>query len=129
MPGVITQSVRPGHPALDIACAPGTPVRAAHDGSGRSEQSYTHGTTFVLNGPGGLQTSYSHLQSANPGGTYSRGDVIGYCGNTGAWSTGPHLHFETNQPQLLTSLSDSVPSDGKPTGPIGGSIEAVNARR
>ena len=62
MPGVITQGVRPGHPAIDIACIPGTPVRAAHDGQGSQERSLTHGITFVLNGSGGLRTSYSHLE-------------------------------------------------------------------
>ena len=51
MPGVVTQGVRPGHPAIDIACAPGTPVRAAHDGKARVERSYTHGITLVLMGP------------------------------------------------------------------------------
>ena len=65
MPGVITQGVRPGHPAIDIACIPGTPVRAAHDGQGRQERSLTHGITFVLHGADGLRTSYSHLEKAS----------------------------------------------------------------
>ena len=94
MPGVITQGVRPGHPAIDIACVPGTPVRAAHDGQGSQERSLTHGITFVLNGSGGLRTSYSHLEKASASGSFRRGDVIGSCGNTGIWSSGPHLHFE-----------------------------------
>ena len=111
MPGVVTQGVRPGHPALDIACTPGTPVRAAHDGQGRSQRSHTHGITFVLAGADGLETSYSHLQAASPGGRYQRGDVIGHCGNTGIWSSGPHLHFETNRPQLLGSLINGDPSN------------------
>ena len=112
MPGVITQGVRPGHPAIDIACIPGTAVRAAHDGQGSSNRSYTHGITVVLQGPDGLQTSYSHLQSASPAGRFSRGDVIGSCGSTGIWSSGPHLHFESNRPELLGSLvrEDPIPS-------------------
>jgi peptidoglycan LD-endopeptidase LytH len=109
MPGVITQGVRPGHPAIDIACVPGTPVRAAHDGQGSQERSLTHGITFVLNGSGGLRTSYSHLENASPSGSYRRGDVIGSCGNSGIWSSGPHLHFESNQPELLGSLVQDEP--------------------
>jgi murein DD-endopeptidase MepM/ murein hydrolase activator NlpD len=105
MPGVITQGVREGHPAIDIACITGTPVRAAHDGEGRVRRSRTHGTTFELRGSDGLETSYSHLHTAMPAGSYKRGDQIGTCGNTGIWSSGPHLHFETNRPQLLGSLS------------------------
>lgn len=140
MPGVITQGVRANHPAIDIACTPGTPVRAAHDGNGRSERSYTHGITFVLQGADGLQTSYSHLQSAAPRGTYRRGAVIGHCGNTGSWSSGPHLHFASNRPNLLGSLlrddnpalavSSSSPAMAAqpPTArPIGGSPTALKA--
>ncbi|MEB3284822.1 MAG: M23 family metallopeptidase [Candidatus Sericytochromatia bacterium] len=106
MPGVITQGVRPGHPALDIACRVGTPVKAAHDGQGRSRRSHTHGITFELRGPDGLETSYSHLHSAKPGGPYKRGQQIGECGNTGSWTTGPHLHFESNRPELLNHLDN-----------------------
>ncbi len=107
MPGVITQGVRPGHPALDIACMVGTPVKAAHDGKGGPQYSHTHGNVFGLRGSDGLETRYAHLDSTKPGGTYKRGEVIGACGNTGAWTTGPHLHFESNRPELLNRLADS----------------------
>jgi peptidoglycan LD-endopeptidase LytH len=110
MAGVITQGVRPEHPALDIACAPGTPVRAAHDGSSSEQSSYTHGITVVLVGSDGLETRYSHLQQALAHGPVNRGDVIGLCGNTGIWSNGPHLHFESNRPELLGNLLQEEPS-------------------
>lgn len=109
MPGVITQGVRPGHPAIDIACAVGAEVRAAHDGQAEVEQSYTHGTTVVLAGSDGLITRYSHLSSAMPAGAFRRGDLIGHCGNTGIWSSGPHLHFESNRPELLSDLALEEP--------------------
>ena len=113
MPGVITQGVRVGHPAIDIACIPGAPVRAAHDGQGHVERSTTHGITFVLNGADGLQTRYSHLQAAVPAGPYQQGARIGSCGNTGIWSSGPHLHFESNRTELLGSLlNDVTPANG-----------------
>ena len=122
MPGVITQGVRPGHPAIDIACATGTPVRAAHDGQARVETSYTHGITVVLNGSDGLTTSYSHLQRAAASGIVRQGELIGHCGNTGIWSSGPHLHFESNRPELLSNLLREIPVDAMPQaiGPIGG---------
>lgn len=128
MAGVVTQGVHPGHPAIDIACSVGTPVRAAHDGQARVEQSYTHGITVVLQGSGNLSTSYSHLSSALPAGSVRRGDVIGACGSTGVWSTGPHLHFESNQPELLSSLATenpTAPAGNRLLGAIGGSIEAL----
>jgi murein DD-endopeptidase MepM/ murein hydrolase activator NlpD len=128
MPGVITQGVREGHPAIDIACIPGTPVRAAHDGKGRVHRSHTHGITFELLGPDGLETSYSHLNTAMPAGFYARGEQIGTCGNTGIWSSGPHLHFETNRPSLLGSLVESdTPSMAANGIPLasGGSAAAI----
>lgn len=125
MPGVTTQGVRAGHPAIDIACAVGTPVRAAHDGLGSVHRSYTHGITVVLRGPDGLETRYSHLQAAQPAGTYHRGDVIGHCGNTGIWSSGPHLHFESNRPELLGSLERGDAIASPRPGAIGGSPEAL----
>ncbi|MGC6482328.1 MAG: M23 family metallopeptidase [Synechococcus sp.] len=132
MAGVVTQDVRPGHPAIDIACTVGTPVHAAHDGIGRVERSYTHGITFVLAGEDGLQTSYSHLNSAQAAGRYSRGDLIGTCGNTGIWTSGPHLHFESNRPELLSNLaSPTIPSKvpaAMPVAAIGGSPMAIKQR-
>ena len=134
MPGVITQGVREGHPAIDIACTTGTPVRAAHDGQGSVRSSRTHGTTFELRGADGVQTRYSHLHSAMPAGHYRRGEQIGTCGNTGIWSSGPHLHFESNRPELLGSLvEEDAPATtpiAQPSTPlaIGGSPTARNTR-
>jgi murein DD-endopeptidase MepM/ murein hydrolase activator NlpD len=134
MPGVITQGVREGHPAIDIACITGTPVRAAHDGIGSVRNSRTHGTTFELRGINGLETSYSHLHTAMPAGPYRRGDQIGTCGNTGIWSSGPHLHFESNKPELLGSLLlEETPAAVPIIQPdlpvaIGGSPEALKTK-
>ena len=101
--GVLTHGVEPDHPALDIACVVGRPVRASHDGVGRSRWSGTLGWTFQLNGDA-VQTRYSHLSAAAPAGSYLRGQIIGLCGDTGSWSTGPHLHFEAKPVHLLHSL-------------------------
>lgn len=103
--GVITQGVHSSHPALDIACSVGAPVVAAHHGSGSTQWSATHGWTFVLQGDDGLETRYSHLVQGAPSGRYSAGEVIGLCGNTGRWGTGPHLHFSANRPSRLADLA------------------------
>jgi murein DD-endopeptidase MepM/ murein hydrolase activator NlpD len=107
--GVITQQVRPGHQAIDISCVPGTPVHAAHAGQGSTRWSRDLGWTFTLNGSDGLQTTYAHLDSGAPAGLFPRGAVIGLCGNTGRLSTGPHLHFGSNQPERLTTLAPPIP--------------------
>lgn len=103
--GVITQGVHADHPALDIACSVGAPVVASHSGSGSTQWSATHGWTFVLQGDDGLETRYSHLAQGAPAGRYSAGEVIGLCGNTGRWTTGPHLHFSANRPSRLADLA------------------------
>jgi murein DD-endopeptidase MepM/ murein hydrolase activator NlpD len=107
--GVVTQGVHAGHPAIDIACSTGAPVVAAHGGSGSTHWSSTHGWTFVLQGADGLETRYSHLAQGAPAGQYKAGDLIGLCGNTGRWSTGPHLHFSSNRPGRLADLAPALP--------------------
>ncbi len=109
MAGVITQQVREGHPAIDISCVEGTPVRAAHDGKGGTRWNRDLGWVFTLNGAGGLQTTYAHLQSGAPAGSFARGEVIGLCGNTGRLTTGAHLHFGSNRPERLADLAPPIP--------------------
>ena len=95
--GVVTQEWSHDHPGIDIACRRGTPIVAAHSGE------LTHGRNgrmgvYAYVTRGDTRTYYAHLQSVQPTGWYEEGEVIGKCGNTGSWSTGPHLHFESNQP-------------------------------
>ena len=52
----------------------------------------------------GRTSSYSHLQVVFPPGWYERGEVIGLCGNTGSWSTGPHVHFESDKPYTFFGI-------------------------
>ena len=97
VPGVITQEPNPGHEAYDFACRVGTPVLAVHGGRVVRFRDGFLGNQVRVYGPDGVVSLYAHLdafeQSASD---VNKGDVIGYCGNTGAWSTGPHLHFESN---------------------------------
>jgi len=95
--GTIVQNWSPDHPGLDFACLRGTPVVAAHEGQ------LTHGRNsrmgiYAYVRHGDTRTYYAHLESVAPPGWYEQGEQIGTCGNTGTWSTGPHLHFESNVP-------------------------------
>lgn len=98
--GYVTQGYKRLHPALDIARAIGTPVKAADSGyvvvAGWSNQGY--GKYIVINHGNGFQTLYAHLDQiyVSVGNVVGQGAVIGAMGNTGR-STGPHLHFEIHK--------------------------------
>ena len=93
MGGIITQTPTPSHPAYDISCRIGRPIHALYGGHMTSQWSSTHGNTITIKGAHG-STFYAHLEATQPEGYYEQGQLIGTCGNTGKWSTGPHLHIE-----------------------------------
>jgi len=98
-----------GHNGVDFATPLGTPVYATaagtilgsgntdkfggRDANGVYRKCISHGGWVVINHAGGISTRYNHLSliKAVAGQTVSRGQLIGYSGNTGN-STGPHLH-------------------------------------
>ena len=96
-PGVVTQEWSEEHQAVDIACVTGDPVVAAHDGMLNYQWSSRLGNVATIRN-GDQKTLYAHLQVIGPRGWYNEGEVIGACGSTGSWSTGPHVHFESTQP-------------------------------
>ena len=61
----------------------------------------------------GVKTRYSHQSVGAPAGSYSRGQIIGLCGNTSRWSIGPHLHFEAEPLYLLDVLESPSPEQLK----------------
>lgn len=84
------------HSGLDIEAPYGTPVRAAADGDVEDEgMGSGYGRTVVLNHGHDVVTVYAHLSAivAMPGEHVTRGQVIGYVGQSGR-ATGPHLHYE-----------------------------------
>lgn len=86
------------HSGLDIAAAPGAPVRATADAVvARAGRNGGLGKSVYLSHGYGLSTRYGHLSKivVEPGQQVERGDVIGYVGNTGR-STGYHLHYEVH---------------------------------
>jgi murein DD-endopeptidase MepM/ murein hydrolase activator NlpD len=72
------------------ASAPGTVIISKNSGWNGG-----YGNYVVIEHPNNTQTVYGHMTSTvvSVGQTVSRGQLIGYSGNTGK-STGPHLHFE-----------------------------------
>ena len=85
------------HAGVDISAPTGTPIRAA--ASGRVVLlGWTggYGNYTCVQHSGSLSTCYAHQvrYGTSNGASVSRGQVIGYVGNTGN-SFGAHLHFET----------------------------------
>lgn len=90
------------HGGIDIANGCGTPILAVGTGtvkaSGQPLWPWDSGYGVVISHGSGVQSWYWHLKAVvvvRPGQVVSRGQVIGYEGNTGN-STGCHLHFAIN---------------------------------
>ena len=87
------------HYGVDLAAPEGTPIYATRSGT-VSVASYDGecGYYVQIDHDEGYRSIYMHMTHFIVGyGQYvSQGEVIGYCGSTGA-STGPHLHFGISQ--------------------------------
>ena len=88
------------HTGTDIACAEGTPILAAADGTvtvanGLDSWGGSYGSYIQIDHGGGLETLYAHCSSicVTTGQQVQAGEVIGYVGHTGR-VTGNHLHLE-----------------------------------
>ena len=88
------------HTGTDIACAEGTPILAAADGTvtvanGLDSWGGSYGYYIQIDHGGGLETLYAHCSSicVTTGQHVQAGEVIGYVGHTGR-ATGSHLHLE-----------------------------------
>lgn len=102
------------HKGIDIGASPGTPVRAAGDGTATNRSDPEgYGRYIIIDHGGGLTTRYAHLSASDVsnGETVRAGDRIGLTGTSGNLPPGatPHLHFEVRQdgvPQDPTSYLD-----------------------
>ena len=90
------------HTGTDIACAEGTPILAAADGTvtvanGLDSWGGSYGYYIQIDHGGGLETLYAHCSSicVTTGQQVQAGEVIGYVGHTGR-ATGSHLHLEVH---------------------------------
>lgn len=86
-----------GHYAVDFAASEGTLVRSIGDGFVIFAD-WTHDAGFVImvQHTDGFVSAYKHNQrlTRRPGDRVSDRETIALSGNTGEFTTGPHLHFE-----------------------------------
>ena len=106
------------HNGIDLRGPIGVPVFAAEKGKVvyvDNQDKYcphgAYGKYIIIEHENNLSTLYAHLslQTVKVGDEVSRGEIIGYVGNTG-WATGPHLHFTVfagrfNSPTLYMKQS------------------------
>jgi murein DD-endopeptidase MepM/ murein hydrolase activator NlpD len=121
------------HNGIDLRAAVGTPVKAAADGVvagvGDTDQTCagaSFGKFILIKYNNGLATTYGHLSlvKVSKGQKVSRGQIVGYSGNTG-YSTGPHLHISV-YPKDGVDVK-SLPSKSCPGKTLTQPIAATNA--
>jgi murein DD-endopeptidase MepM/ murein hydrolase activator NlpD len=90
--------VRGVHTAIDIPAPIGTPVLAVTEGIiGSIYETVGGGRSLRLDASHGRSFVYKHLgcwADSYVGRRVEAGDIIARSGNTGKWTTGPHLSFE-----------------------------------
>lgn len=88
------------HSGTDFRASVGTPVKAMAEGVVKSVgdtdttcAGASFGKWILIDYNNGLSSAYGHMSliKAVPGQKVSRGEIVGYSGNTGH-TTGPHLH-------------------------------------
>jgi len=107
--GTISEGYNPKekHFAVDVVTIKDAPVKATADGTVIfAEWTATTGYVIIVKHKDNLISVYKHNASISKeqGELVKEGEIIATVGNTGEYSTGPHLHFE-------------LWSDGYPTNP------------
>lgn len=111
-----------GHTGIDFDVPEGTPVHAAADGvvteaglhnRSQKEPDKGYGWYVRIQHEGKWNTLYTQLQPqrvmVSPSLTVSRGQLIGYSGNSGQAGSTPRLHFELRADQSISSATDPLP--------------------
>ncbi len=84
------------HTGIDMVAPPGTPIRAAREGTVvAADRDRVYGKYVIIEHDRVFTTFYGHMNEirVDLGESVQAGTVVGTVGNTGL-STGPHLHFE-----------------------------------
>ncbi len=88
------------HEGMDFTAPTGTPIYATGNGvvSRADRKSKGYGNHVRIDHGFGYLTLYAHMSeiAVKPSQEVSRGEIIGYVGNTGK-SSGPHLHYEVHK--------------------------------
>lgn len=97
--GIVTDgySLKNKHFAIDIAVKKGTPVKSVADGTVIfAEWTAETGHVIIVEHSRGFISIYKHNTALHKqqGDLVTSGEVIASAGDTGEFSTGPHLHFE-----------------------------------
>jgi len=94
-PEVYAQYGLAGHPGIDISCVVETPIHAGMSGRVGVTQTYASGIqVYITNALGTLIYSHCSSLSGPPHREVCVGEIIGFSGNTGAHTTGPHLEIK-----------------------------------
>lgn len=107
----ISQGYRSGHRAIDLNRLNGWGIYASAPGVIQTQRSrWGYGNLIIINHGGGWSTYYGHLSEfrVSPGEYVQQGQLIGIMGSTGR-STGPHLHFEIRQNDILLNPLNYLP--------------------
>jgi murein DD-endopeptidase MepM/ murein hydrolase activator NlpD len=93
------------HLGVDYILPTGKPIYAIADGTTKSSTGVHAGNIVTLVTNRGLSVRYMHLSRfvKESNGRVSRGQIIGYTGNTGT-STAPHLHMDVFK-GLVTNIN------------------------
>ena len=86
-----------GHYGVDVVLKERTPIKAVYDGIVLfAEWTLNYGFTVVVFHKNELISTYKHNESVKveTGDFVQTGEVIALSGNTGEFTSGPHLHFE-----------------------------------
>lgn len=85
------------HTGIDVGVKENTPVAVVADGKVvEAGESKAYGNYVLVVHENGLKTYYAHCNeiTVKKDIVVRQGEIIAYSGNTGTYSTGPHLHFE-----------------------------------
>ncbi|WP_290979604.1 peptidoglycan DD-metalloendopeptidase family protein [Hyphomicrobium sp.] len=110
-------NTRKMHTGVDWACASGTPIIAAGNGTIEEvgHKGY-YGNYIRIRHANGYQTAYGHMSrfaKVQAGMKVRQGQIIGYVGSTGL-SSGPHVHFEVLvNNRFVDPMSIQVPRERK----------------
>ncbi len=121
------------HNGVDFRASIGTPVMAMSGGVvagvGNTDtqcSGVSFGRFILIKYDNGLASTYGHLSliKVNVGEKVSRGQIVGYSGNTG-YSTGPHLHVSVYARDAVEIKS--IPSKSCPGRMLTMPVSAINA--